>query len=303
MNLYLAIEQYLTLKRSLGAVFAAEARILWMLGRAVGNISLEELSPEACYIFCRGKGPPTRWWERKHYALQGFFAFVVARGHLDASPLMEKAPRTPRDFEPYIYSREELERLLEATTILESERSPLQPTTFRVLLLVLYAAGLRPGEGLRLRCCDVDLGRHVLAIWDTKFFKSRFVPIGQHLGQVLESYRTKRLALPMPAGQESAFFPAATGDAIRLKWLERVFARLRGEAGVSRPGWHPLATSTSRPATRLCSPPTHRVVPGRCGRPGPSATARDLPWPHKHLRHPGLLKHDLRITRRGITAF
>jgi site-specific recombinase XerD len=242
MNLYLAIERYLTLKQSLGAVFAAEARILWMLSRAVGDISLEELTPESCSVFCRGNGPPTRWWERKHYTLRGFFAFVVSRGHLDASPLIEKAPKSPRTFEPYIYSREELERLLDATEILESDRSPLQPTTFRVLLLVLYAAGLRPGEGLRLRCCDVDLGSHVLAIWDTKFFKSRFVPIGQQLGHVLESYRTKRLALPMPEGQHSAFFPTVTGVAIRLKWLERVFARLRGEAGVSRPAgtrWQP----------------------------------------------------------------
>lgn len=242
MNLHLAIDRYVTLKRSLGGVFSAETRILRMFGRTLGDISVEEICPESCYLFCRGKGPPTRWWERKHYALQAFFAFIVSRGHLDASPFVEKGPKIPRSFEPYIYSREELARLLDATTILEGERSPLQHITFRVLLLVLYGAGLRPGEGLRLRCCDVDLGEHLLAIWDTKFFKSRLVPIGQHLCRMLESYRTERLRLPMPEGPRSAFFPSRTGHAIRLKWLERIFARLRDQAGVRRlPGarWQP----------------------------------------------------------------
>jgi len=242
MNLYVAIAQYVTLKRSLGAVFSAEARVLWMFGRTVGDISLEKISPEYCHLFCRGKGPPTSWWERKHYSLQAFFTFVVSRGHLDVSPFVEKAPKILRSFEPYIYSQEELIRLLHATTILESERSPLQPLVFRILLLVLYIAGLRPGEGLRLRCCDVDLRDRVLAIWDTKFFKSRFVPIGQPLTRALESYRTERLRLPMPEGPRSAFFPSGAGHPMSLKWLERIFARLRDQAGVRRPPgtrWQP----------------------------------------------------------------
>ena len=41
----------------------------------------------------------------------------------------------------------------------------------------MYAAGLRPSEGLRLRCCDVDLSKRVLSVWDNKFFKSRLVPM------------------------------------------------------------------------------------------------------------------------------
>jgi len=234
MNLYTAIDQYMTLKRSLGAVFSAETRILRMFGRTVGDISLEEISPESCHTFCRGKGPPTLWWERKHYVIQQFFAFIASRGHLTSSPFVAKAPKISRSFEPYIYSHDELTRLLNATAILENGRSPLQHLIFRVLILVLYVTGLRPGEGLRLRCCDVDLGDQVLAIWDTKFFKSRFVPIGHQLSRVLGSYRTERLRLPMPEGPRSAFFPSPTGHSIKLKWLERIFARLRDEAGVHR---------------------------------------------------------------------
>lgn len=234
MNLHAAIKSYVTLKCSLGAVFAAETRILRFFGRTLGDVPVEAISPEACRTFCRGTGPPTRWWERKHGTLRGFFAFLVSRGHLDASPLTDRDPKVPRSFEPYIYSCAELQRLLDATAILQKEHSPLEHLTFRTLLLVLYGAGLRAGEGLRLRCDDVDLDNRVLAIWDTKFFKSRLVPIGLDLSRALESYRTERLRLPMPEGLRSVFFASRTGQAITLKRLELAFARLRDHAGVRR---------------------------------------------------------------------
>lgn len=242
MTLNEAIDSYVALKRSLGAVFSAETRILRSFARALGDIPLDTIDAQATHAFCRGSGPPTRWWERKHQALRGFFTFLVTRGHLTASPLPEPGPRIPRSFEPYVYSRDELQGLLEATEILESSRSPLQHATFRTLLLVLYGAGLRPSEGLRLRCCDVDLDERVLTIWDTKFFKSRLVPIGTVLSAALGKYHKARQRLPMPAGVRSAFFALHTGSAITLNRLEMVFVRLREHAGVqSPPGarWQP----------------------------------------------------------------
>ena len=178
MTLTQAIDSYVFLKRALGAVFSADTRILRSFARALGDIPLDTIDAAAIHAFCRGTGPPTRWWERKHQALNGFFAYLVTRGHLTASPLSEPAPRIARSFQPYIYSRNELQRLLDATTVLEDNRWPLQKATFRTLLLTLYGAGLRPSEGLHLRCCDVDLEDSLLTIWDTKFFKSRLVPIG-----------------------------------------------------------------------------------------------------------------------------
>jgi len=232
MKLAEAVDSYLTLKRSLGAVFSAEARILRSFGHALGDIPLDEIGREATYAFCRGTGPPTRWWERKHYTLRDFFIYLVTRGHVSASPLRELAPRIPRSFEPHIYSREELQRLLDATEILADNRSLIQHTIFRTLLLVLYGAGLRPSEALRLRCCDVDLDDHVLAIWDAKFFKSRLVPIGTALTVALHTYCNARKDLPMPAGAHSAFFASRAGGAISLSRLEKVFVQLREHAGI-----------------------------------------------------------------------
>ena len=172
MTLTEAIEAYITLKRSLGAVFSADTRILRSFARAIGDIAVQDIDLETTREFCRGKGAPTRWWERKDETLRGFFAWLVNRGHLAACPLPAHRPRVRRSFQPYIYSRHELQRLLDATAILQHSRFALRHTTFRTLLLVLYGAGLRPGEGLRLRCSDVDLRERVLTISDTKFFKN-----------------------------------------------------------------------------------------------------------------------------------
>jgi len=242
MNLQAAIDSYLSLKRGLGAVFLAETRILRSFGRAVGDIPIDTIDVSACRAFCRGTGPPTRWWERKHYTLRDFFTFLVSRGHLVVAPLPEAGPKLPRSFEPYVYSRDEIQRLLDATDLLKDERSPLQHITFRMLLLVLYAAGLRPSEGLRLRFCDVDFDERLLAIWDTKFFKSRLVPVGTDLTMALASYGKERQRLPMLAGTRSVFFATREGKAISLGKLESVFARLRVRAGIERPSedrWQP----------------------------------------------------------------
>jgi len=242
MNLNAAAESYLSLKRSLGAVFRAETRVLSSFQRAVGNVPLEKIEPQACLNFCRGTGPPTRFWERKHQTLHGFFAFVVSRGYLASSPLAEPGPKIPRAFVPYIYSHDELRRLIEATAVFDDNCSTLQSLTFRTLLLLLYGAGLRPSEGLRLRCCDVSLGDRVLTIWNTKFFKSRLVPIGSDLTRALKAYHARRLNLPMLQGSDSTFFALPAGNAISLHRLEVVFARLRTQAGITRPSesrWQP----------------------------------------------------------------
>ena len=98
MTLLEAIDAYITLKRSLGAVFRADTRVLRSFGRAFGDISLGAIDPKAVHDLCRGKGPPTPWWERKDTALRGFFAYLVSRGYLAACPLPEQRPRVTRSF-------------------------------------------------------------------------------------------------------------------------------------------------------------------------------------------------------------
>jgi integrase len=242
MTLLAAIEAYVRLKQSLGAVFSADRRILRSLGRHLGDLPVDAISAEACIAFCQGTGRATRFGERKHQTLRGFFAYLRARGHIPVSPLREPGPRVGRSFRPYIYSRDEILRLLDATAILADSRWPQQAQTFRTLLLLLYGAGLRAGEALRLRRSDVDLHARVLTIWDTKFFKSRHVPLGADLCAALKAYGQQREPRPRSSAEHSAFFASHTGHAISLGRLEKVFRRLRTRAEIRRPAtdrWQP----------------------------------------------------------------
>ena len=65
---------------------------------------------------------------------------------------------------------------------------PNVEATLRTLLLLLYGTGIRVGEALRLRLADVDLDGGVITIRGTKFYKSRLVPLGTDVVQVLRKY-------------------------------------------------------------------------------------------------------------------
>lgn len=236
MTLASAIDRYVRLKQSLGAVFVSDARMLAAFLRAVGDISVNTITPEMCAAFCRGEGPPTRSWSVKHSVLRGLFQYLVGRGHVIHSPLPEAGPRIQSTFQRYIYTRGDLVRLLEAAAQPVHGNAHLLPYTRRILLLLLYATGLRAGEALRLRCCDVDLRDRLLTIWDTKFFKSRWVPIGSNLCSVLSRYLADRRHLPLPDGDRSTFFATRHGQAITLTCLDQTFARLRQQIQLGH-GW------------------------------------------------------------------
>lgn len=242
MKLSSAIENYVTLKRSLGAVFSVDTRILRSFSRALGDVHFEAITSEDCRTFCRGKGLPTRFWERKHGSLRGFFRYLVSRGILVDSPFQEPAPRIQRTFRPYIYSHEELRRLLEPIGQEQSYRRLLEPETLRTIILLLYGAGLRAGEALRLRRCDVNFQEQVLSIWDTKFFKSRLVPIGASLAAALTHYAQEHQPVQRSDEHPPRFFTTQTGKTVRLGLLEAAFVRLRERAGIRRPStdrWQP----------------------------------------------------------------
>jgi len=256
MTLASAVENYVGLKQSLGAVFSVDARILAAFVRAVGDVSVSTITPAMCTAYCRGQGPPTRFWSRKHEALRGLFRYLVGRGYLSHSPLPEPGPQIQSTFHRYIYTRDDIGRLLDAAAQPVHPATLIQPHTLRLMLLLLYSTGLRAGEALRLRCCDVDLRDHLLAIWDTKFFKSRFVPIGTDLCRALSQYHTERTRLPLANGDRSVFFVTRRGRAISLGRLETAFTRLlrQTHVGQGHPGHRP------RPHDLRATFAVHRLI-------------------------------------------
>ena len=235
MKLAALIETYIGFKHSMGMRLRAQATILKAYGRAMGDVDISEVQPKAVLAFISGHGPITAHWASKFSTLRGFYRFVVSRDYAATTPLPTNPPKLPPPFQPYIYSVDELKRLLAATDSLQLPyNSPLQALTFRNLLLLLYGTGMRIGEALSLTLSDVDLVDRLITVHDAKFFKSRWVPLGCKLTQELLAYAARRQQLALPAGECSAFFATRTGHFLRYPRVHHLFHRVRQVAGVRR---------------------------------------------------------------------
>ncbi|WP_200874311.1 tyrosine-type recombinase/integrase [Ferrovum myxofaciens] len=95
------------------------------------------------------------------------------------TPLPPNLPKFPPQQTPYIYSTGELQRLLDATSVLESIYARLQAPMFQTLILLLYGSGLRVSEALELTMHDVDLEQRIITVRDTKF---RAYRVATHTG-------------------------------------------------------------------------------------------------------------------------
>jgi site-specific recombinase XerD len=235
MNINDLVTQYVTFRRALGERCKTNDFILRAFCRAIGpRTRITRIRLKQVVAFLDGTGPITRAWHAKYSALKGFFQFAVSRGDLRKVPLPTELPKRPPTLVPYIYSREEIRRLLDAIPSTQRAPSRMEPATMRAILLLMYGAGLRRGEVLSLSIADVDLANSLLTVRNAKFFKSRLVPISHDLTKVLHEYACWRRIAHPSVGVESPFFVGRRGDAIHRCTLENAFKRLREHAGVRR---------------------------------------------------------------------
>ena len=211
MNTSDVITDYLAARRAQGVQIRSGARVLRQFARETGDRPLHEVTPHAVATFLRGRGALSAAWTAKFGLLAGLYRFAMARGYVAESPLPAIRPKLPPPQTPYVYSHGELQRLLDATAAVRSPLSRLQAMTYRTLLLMLYGAGLRISEAIGLTVADVDIAERMLTVRNTKFYKTRLVPIGAPLASVLATYYEQRSTLPMPTGRDSAFLCTRTG--------------------------------------------------------------------------------------------
>jgi integrase/recombinase XerD len=231
MKLVQAVSAYVAYKQSLGMRFATEARTLKSFGRALGDVDIDRIEPEQVRAFLDGAGPMTRFWHRKLDALRGFYRFALARGYAPRSPLPTNVPRCTQAFVPYIYSEDEIKRLLAAAA--SRTHCNVSSLTCRTLLLLLYGAGLRITEALSLDLADVDLDAGLLRIRNSKFYKTRIVPTGSDLTRVLRDYALERRKRA-PNAADAPFLLTHQGRRPSRAGAEDAFKRMREHAKVCR---------------------------------------------------------------------
>ncbi len=234
MKLYDLVTQYVAFRKAMGERCSGE-HILHSFCRKVGEkADIRSVSVDSVCDFLAGKGSLTRSWHRKHTALKSFYRYALALGYVTAVPLPTAIPKQPPGLVPYIYSRDELCRLLEAASSRQRNVHVIEPFTLRTIILLLYGAGLRVGEALALNASDVDLPGALLTVRLSKFYKSRLVPLGTQLTQALAAYSSWRQSAHSPTGNGSPFFVGRTGNRVIYITLEGTFKRLRDHAGIRR---------------------------------------------------------------------
>jgi integrase/recombinase XerD len=234
MNLAQVVHDYVSLKQSMGSRFRTEATILKAFCKAVGDIAITDVELRQVTSYLAGSGPVTRYWHRKYEALTGFYRFALGRGYVALSPLPKTVPKRPEPFRPYIFPEQELRRLFKVAGELEAPRMALQGATLRPLLLLLYGAGLRISEALALTLAEIDLSANVLTIRESKFYKTRLVPIGPRLTAVLRTYADDRHRQGHVKDPAHPFFVTRSDTAVTRGMAESAFVRLRSIADIAR---------------------------------------------------------------------
>lgn len=203
--------RYIALHRSQGKAYVSETSILERFDRFLLSYSDPPPTELSTPIFTRwlelfAKSKPKHRY--KNFMVIRGFCLYLRRLHPEAylpEPLL--TPTSKGTFLPYIFSLSEIHALLKAAHQLKtSAYSPLRPQTFYIVILLLYTTGIRLGEALRLRLQDIDHKDQSLYIHQTKFYKTRLVPLSQSMMKELEGYLKLRKYSGAPMQPESFVF-------------------------------------------------------------------------------------------------
>lgn len=193
------IELFVGHKRAVGRKYKSEERELRLLARYAkerGLSGLDQLTPAVLDDFL-GSRPRSRPRSFNHLlgVLRCMLDWAVSQQLLERSPLQARPRRATSQRAPFIFDITQARQLLAAAAALPDnnaahERGP----TYRAIFALCYGLGLRAGEACGLRLGDVDTHRHLLVVKGGKFGKTRLVPHGPRIGQLLADQAERRQA-------------------------------------------------------------------------------------------------------------
>jgi integrase len=231
------LEDYLRLRRSLGHQMAEAA---WLLPDFIAFIdergqSAVTIQAALAWVCLREDEVVTTVSPRRITAVRGFARYLSGIDPATEIPPMGLVPYRQRWRPPFLYSDADIAALLTATEAIEP---PFRAATYRTLLGLLAVAGLRIGEALNLDGEDIDWARGVLLIRESKFGKSRLVPLHDSVTRALREYDTlRRETTPRPI--DPAFFISRTRRRVIYAVVSSTFRQLITAAGIGTNAPHP----------------------------------------------------------------
>lgn len=232
------IARFLSLKQALGRGYDGERRILAHLDGFLASTTPDaELTPETFDAWCQSLVHLRSGTRRSRMRVVRNLCLYRRRTEPTCFvPDPGLFPPLHQPVRPYLFTEEEVARLIQAAaTLAPTPGSPLRPAVMRLGLVLLYTAGLRRGELVHLRLGDLDLVERTLWVQDSKFHKSRLLPLSADAFGELERYLAARAAAAVPSPTRRT----------RLHWYRLARRRLPLAPGVR----HSYARRTSSART------------------------------------------------------
>lgn len=231
---------YISYRLSLGEKARTISFILKNFCGYIGaDRDLTTISEKECnrYLNAHGirEGVISAYWFSIYAALNGLFMWAIARGYMVTNPLPKDKPKEPEAFVPYIYSNEDLKRIFETALTYRRRFNIEYPEVIQVMLKLTYCLGLRPSETTHLVVDDINLQDGLAFIRETKFYKSRVVPFGREVSQMLRNYLRWRSEAVVSRGiTDNHLFIDKRGNPVQLSALQQAFRFIREKAGIHR---------------------------------------------------------------------
>lgn len=190
------IHRYLVHRRALGRGYDAEERTLRSLRDCLCQAHHPDLGAGLFEAWCNAFQQLTANVRRQRQRIVRNFCLYRQRTEPRCFvPDIHRFPRPQPYSTPIILTPAQVARLLQlARQCRPTPLSPLYPQVLRLAVVLLYTAGLRRGELLRLTLADVDAQAGLLRVRESKFHKSRWVPLSTDARRELRRYLTHRLA-------------------------------------------------------------------------------------------------------------
>lgn len=208
--------RYVNLKRTLGRRFDNETRTLQSLDRFLRDQTTpySDLNAAAFQAWCQSQEKISSGVRRVR--MLQVYNFCLYRRRTEPQCFLPDPSAFPpyhQRLQPYIFSEDEVARLLRAASGLSrTPSSPLRPEVIRLAIVLLFSTGIRRGELLRLILSDYSRHDSTLLIRESKFYKSRLLPINSDIVYEIEQYLRARNQRRLRTSSDTAFIWNATQD-------------------------------------------------------------------------------------------
>lgn len=223
--------QYVAVRRALGATFYEPALALDHFVDLLEREGAEFITTDLAMRWAmEPKLVERATWGRRLSQVRGFARWLSAIDSRHEIPPTRLLSARRRRNAPHIYTEREVDDLMAQAARLHS-RTGMRALTYSTLIGLLVATGLRPGEAIRLDRADVDLVNGILSIRESKFGKSRFVPVDESTRTALARYVQGRDRLCSQRLSE-AFLVSEHGKRLNACSTRSMFVRISRATGL-----------------------------------------------------------------------